>query len=415
MDKNVTKEGLLKLKDSKPVPITAHSHEIIIPCVYTEKVQRFLDKEGIKLPLSHHKLAELKKIAKHTKGTLKEEDNKDEGDSHATGTINLKSSKKTTSAKAQNINKITIINAPQTKRRKRKSKRRVGLVSGLATMPDNAKLGTTSGLTNIPDKHSLLPLIRNPPSNRLRIDSGGGGGNPNYAMIRPITYSASNPVTDTAKSIEEGFKRQREAIAKREEELKQDEAKYKGRIEALEKNTEAERRRQDALISSMLNMRMPTPQPVTFNVTPQGNVTTTPSTPHRPPSPAKTPPKMESESDNEEEKEKEKHISSDDEEDVGQPVAAASSASSSSTPSNYGVFSKKFLMDFWRLIPTDERPVIVGIVTQEKLVDAIDDYNPAILQYAKEEYNKMSVAGTSKKTWYKNKLLDAVKKRYFND
>jgi hypothetical protein len=94
MDKNVTKQGLLKLKDSKPVPITAHSHEIIIPCVYTEKVQKFLDKEGIKLPLTHHKLAELKRIAQKTKGHLKENDLKeDEGDSHATGTINLKSSK----------------------------------------------------------------------------------------------------------------------------------------------------------------------------------------------------------------------------------------------------------------------------------------------------------------------------------
>ena len=55
MDKNVTKEGLLKLKDSKPVPITAHSHEIIIPCVYTETINKVLKEKGI-FPYSNPKI-----------------------------------------------------------------------------------------------------------------------------------------------------------------------------------------------------------------------------------------------------------------------------------------------------------------------------------------------------------------------
>ena len=67
-DPNITKKGLLALKDSKPVPITAHSHEIIIPCVYTETVKKIMKEKGIELPLNPHKLAELRRIAKATPG-----------------------------------------------------------------------------------------------------------------------------------------------------------------------------------------------------------------------------------------------------------------------------------------------------------------------------------------------------------
>jgi len=84
MDKNVTKQGLLKLKKSKPIPITAHTGEIIVPCVYTEVVGDFMKKKGIKLPLDVHKLAELRRIAQAT--------GKNEG--YAKGTKNLKKSRK---------------------------------------------------------------------------------------------------------------------------------------------------------------------------------------------------------------------------------------------------------------------------------------------------------------------------------
>jgi hypothetical protein len=97
MYKNITKKSLLKLKDSKPIPITAHTHEIIVPCVYTETVEKFLDKKGIKLPLTHHQLAEYKRKAAKIKGHYSDSDSdsdSDEGDSHAKGTKNLKKKKK---------------------------------------------------------------------------------------------------------------------------------------------------------------------------------------------------------------------------------------------------------------------------------------------------------------------------------
>ena len=90
MDKNVTKKGLLALKDSQPVPITAHSHEIIVPCVYTETVKKMMKEKGIVLPLTPAKLAELRKIAKATPGTYKADpDEKAGGTSHAKGTTNV--------------------------------------------------------------------------------------------------------------------------------------------------------------------------------------------------------------------------------------------------------------------------------------------------------------------------------------
>jgi len=90
MDKNVTKKGLLALKDSKPVPITAHSHEIIVPCVYTETVKKLMKEKGIVLPLTPAKLAELRKIAKATPGQYKADpDEKAGGTSHAKGTTNV--------------------------------------------------------------------------------------------------------------------------------------------------------------------------------------------------------------------------------------------------------------------------------------------------------------------------------------
>lgn len=65
-----TKKDLLKLKDSKPVPITAHSHEVIVPVVYADMVNKYLESKGVKLPLSHHQLAEMKREAHAIGGTL---------------------------------------------------------------------------------------------------------------------------------------------------------------------------------------------------------------------------------------------------------------------------------------------------------------------------------------------------------
>jgi hypothetical protein len=57
------KQDLARLKRSKPIPIVAHTGESVIPVVYTDMVNKFLDKQGIHLPLTHHQLAEFKRDA----------------------------------------------------------------------------------------------------------------------------------------------------------------------------------------------------------------------------------------------------------------------------------------------------------------------------------------------------------------
>jgi hypothetical protein len=57
------KTDLRKLKESKPVPIIAHTNEIVIPVVYAKMVNKFLDEKGVKLPLTHVQLSDMKKEA----------------------------------------------------------------------------------------------------------------------------------------------------------------------------------------------------------------------------------------------------------------------------------------------------------------------------------------------------------------
>ena len=83
-------EDLKKLKDSKPVPIIAHSHETIVPVVYAGMVNRFLEKKGIHLPLTHHELADMKREAAACK---------DDSVGYAKGTKDLKKKKKKAKAK----------------------------------------------------------------------------------------------------------------------------------------------------------------------------------------------------------------------------------------------------------------------------------------------------------------------------
>lgn len=70
MDKlnGVTKNDLLKLKHSKPVPIIAHSMEVVVPVVYSTRVKEFMKREGMKVPLSPEQLSGLKKKARETEG-----------------------------------------------------------------------------------------------------------------------------------------------------------------------------------------------------------------------------------------------------------------------------------------------------------------------------------------------------------
>jgi hypothetical protein len=59
----IKKDDLIKLKQSKPVPITAHSGELVVPVVYANTVQKFLKKKNVKLPLTQNQLAAMKKKA----------------------------------------------------------------------------------------------------------------------------------------------------------------------------------------------------------------------------------------------------------------------------------------------------------------------------------------------------------------
>jgi len=79
----IKKDDLEKLKESKPVPITAHSGELVVPVVYASTVQKFLEKKGVKLPLTHKQLAEMKREAASIGAKIKsEKPNKDKKMSH---------------------------------------------------------------------------------------------------------------------------------------------------------------------------------------------------------------------------------------------------------------------------------------------------------------------------------------------
>jgi hypothetical protein len=65
----VSKNDLLKLKHSKPVPIIAHSSEVVVPVVYATRVKEFMKKEGMKVPLAPEELKTLKQVAHKMEGT----------------------------------------------------------------------------------------------------------------------------------------------------------------------------------------------------------------------------------------------------------------------------------------------------------------------------------------------------------
>ena len=93
------KEDLARLKDSKPIQITAHTHECIVPVVYAGMVNHFLKSKGVELPLTHHALADMKREA----GTP----------GYAVGSKGLKSKKgkkKPKKGKTGNINQTVVVN-----------------------------------------------------------------------------------------------------------------------------------------------------------------------------------------------------------------------------------------------------------------------------------------------------------------
>ena len=153
MDPNVTRKGLLALKDSKPVPITAHSHEIVIPCVYTETVKKMMKAKGIELPLTHAKLTELRKIAKATPGHYEADKEKEGGSSHAKGTMNV-IGKKNQATQQISQQKVQIFLDRRTGRKKTRRPRTI------ASMP------TVQGgpqMFNPPAYNMIRPFVANTP------------------------------------------------------------------------------------------------------------------------------------------------------------------------------------------------------------------------------------------------------------
>jgi len=147
-DPNITKKGLLALKDSKPVPITAHSHEIVVPCIYTETVKKIMKQKGIELPLPPAKLAEARKLAKTIPGTYQADpEEKASGSSHAKGTTNV------------TVNIKNVVQARHARRgRKGRSRIIVARASGLVPAPSLKR-----GMMVNPNYSLIRPFVANTP------------------------------------------------------------------------------------------------------------------------------------------------------------------------------------------------------------------------------------------------------------
>ena len=233
MDPNVTRKGLLALKDSKPVPITAHSHEIVIPCVYTETVKKMMKAKGIELPLTHAKLAELRKIAKATPGHYEADKEKEGGSSHAKGTMNV-IGKKNQATQQISQQKVQIFLDRRTRRKKTRRPR------AIATMP------TVQGgpqMFNPPAFNTIRPFVANTPM----------GFHPSPVRSEELVKA------DKEKDLAAQLKRD-EALQRRTDIL---EALVR-RSEEIEKNSQ--RHIQDSLVSSSSWSQPSTPSASTSSV-----------------------------------------------------------------------------------------------------------------------------------------------------
>lgn len=179
------KNDLLKLKESKGVPILAHSHETVVPVVYSTLVNNFLKSKGIKLPLTHHQLHEFKEKAKHLKGHP-------ELEAFARGG---KITIKPDNSIMKHEQKVVVNVNTGAKTRRRKRAPRSGKVSKGISQPMDVK--PVSNLYS-----SLRPN--------------------NYAMIRPHMMSGfTQPaiIPDYKREADEHLKRERETLAKYKKEL----------------------------------------------------------------------------------------------------------------------------------------------------------------------------------------------------
>jgi len=186
MPKLYDKEDLAKLKDSKPVPIIAHSHEVIVPVVYAGMVNRFLEKKGVHLPLTHHELADMKREA--------------DCPGYAKGTKDLKKKKK--------------------RRVKTKAKPKVNVIQPRAV-----------GLAPQPPPLTRAQILYS----QLRPD--------NYSSIRPLIqpgYTQPSVIPDYRREEEQKRKQEEEAVRRYKEETEHRIDQLK-RLEQIEKNLAEQR------------------------------------------------------------------------------------------------------------------------------------------------------------------------------
>jgi len=223
------KEDLARLKDSKPIQITAHTHECIVPVVYSGMVNRFLEKKGVHLPLTHHQLADMKREA----GTP----------GYAKGTKDLKKGKKKgkkkeAKAKAPLINQS--VNVTVTSGSKSSASASGGGGSGGAGGKGSGGVGGRGGGGG--------------------MGGGGGGGGDKaralYSQLRPSNYatirSASLAPQQIYPTIDYG-KEAREAKAKESEALEH----YKKELETRTKQME----RLEATMADVLKAKEPLYKP----------------------------------------------------------------------------------------------------------------------------------------------------------
>jgi hypothetical protein len=218
------KADLLKLKDSKPVAVTAHSHEAIIPVVYTGLVNDFLKKKGIKLPLTHHQLAEMKREAHAIHPEEKEP-------GHARGTKAVAKAKgKQTVAQAVN-QKVVIHLGNKTKPRKR---------GGRRPPPRPLQDGLSPNLPPPPNPPPSLNVLR--PSH--------------FANIRPFveaSYIANTPFFNLQKELNERNEKEKATEAKYKKELEEKESSIKD----LEKRLKEDREEKKPINTPEVPIRSP--------------------------------------------------------------------------------------------------------------------------------------------------------------
>jgi hypothetical protein len=206
--KQYTKSDLLKLKDSKPVPIIAHSHELVVPVVYADMAKKFLEKKGITLPLTHKELNTMKK----------------EAQSLAKGG-NVKDIKNIKNVKGQQqvATQKVIINLGKTKRRKVIRKKKVKDESSFTPFtPPNTPNPPNALNKMYPTNYFNQPIRPN-----------------NFAMIRP--YSANTAFfqpdkpKDKDKEIEE-YKKELEKRANQIKELEKNEQRIRESQQPIRKD-----------------------------------------------------------------------------------------------------------------------------------------------------------------------------------